>query len=196
MAESNAERYKVKLTSISNPSDRVYFNVSPELTESRNVNYKSLDLIHMPGNIFAYSNSSARSFSMVAKLVSRTVVEATNNAAKLRMLRSWTMPYFGTGTNNGEIGSPPDVLYLDAYSDGNATKPRNEQTISNIFQIPVVLTQLTNSYPSDMTYIPTDTGEPFPVIMNVDVLMTESHSPKEYSTFSLADFKAGNLSHF
>jgi len=220
MAELPQDRYKVKIASIANPNDVVVFNVTPELNETRNVNYKNLDLIHMPGNIYAYGNSSTRTFSLVAKFISRTVEEAEKNSRHLQLMRSWTMPYFGksgspetytakeTASQSREasnvkasrnlLGSPPDVLHLTAYADGTTLNqsPDVLDRVGNLYKIPIIITQLTNTYPSDITYIPLATGEPFPVIMNLDVQLTESHSPQEYSKFSLADFKAGNLSHF
>ena len=220
MADLPQDRYKVKLASIANPNDVVLFNVTPELNETRNVNYKNLDLIHMPGNIYAYGNSSTRTFSLVAKLVSRTVEEADLNSRRLQLMRSWTMPYFGqnngsetytskeTASQNREasnikasrsiLGSPPDVLHLTAYADGTTLNSTTDQPnrVGNLYKIPIVITQLTNTYPSDLTYIPLSTGEPFPVIMNMDVQLTEAHSPQEYNKFSLQDFKNGNLAHF
>lgn len=197
MTDAIKDRYKVKLTSISNSKDMVVFNVSPELTESRNVNYKSLELTHLPGSIYAYGSSGARTFSLVVKLVSRTLTEATENARKLRILRSWTMPYFGTSGIDNLLGSPPDVLYLDAYSEGGENyQSQLDYGVTNLYHIPTIITQLTNSYPSDVTYIPIATGEPFPVIMNLDILLTESHSPLEYSKFSLEDYKVGKMLNF
>lgn len=224
-----SENHKVRLSSITNPQNFIVFEVSPELNETRNVNYKSLDLLHMPGSIFAYSNSSTRTFNMVAKLVSRNIEEATRNSENLQLLRSWTMPYFGKTVNgltstqtenrdrinrnkksknvkrntkkepnnfgmNNILGQPPEVLHLNAYTDVVVTD--KEQFVGNINNIPVLITQLGNSYPADVTYFPTKYGEQFPVIMTLDVLLTETHSPKEYSNFSLSDYRSGKLTHF
>jgi len=225
-----SDNYKVRLSSITNPQDYVVFEATPEINETRNVNYKSLDLLHMPGSILAYANSSTRTFNMVIKLVSRNIDEATKNSENLQILRSWTLPYFGKssgglttkqienrnrldrnrkssrsndisksnpsdyGLHKNLLGQPPDLLHLNAYS--NFENNPNENFIGNINNVPVVVTQLGNSYPSDVTYFPTLHGEPFPVIMTVDILLTEAHSPKEYSNFSLSDFKNGRLPHF
>lgn len=224
------DNYKVRLSSITNPQDYIVFEASPEINETRNVNYKSLDLLHMPGSILAYGNSSTRTFNMVVKLISRNIEEATKNSENLQILRSWTLPYFGNsvtglttkqienrnrldrnkkssnvnditrsnpsdyGLHTNLLGQPPDLLHLNAYS--NYENNPNEEFIGNINNVPVVVTQLGNSYPSDVTYFPTRHGEPWPVIMTVDILLTEAHSPKEYSNFSLADFKNGRLPHF
>ena len=79
---------------------RVVFDVTPELSESRKVNYSSVDPIHMPGQIYVYKNTSARSFSLSGvKLISRTQEEAEKNLTYLWTLRGWTMPRFGSGSS-------------------------------------------------------------------------------------------------
>lgn len=225
-----SDNYKTKLNSINNPSDSIIFKVTPELNENRTVNYKSLDLLHMPGSIFAYGNSGTRTFNMVVKFIARNIEEATENSENLQLLRSWTLPYFGKadkglttkqieakdrisrnkklkknkdyikedpsnyGLNKNLLGQPPEILYFNAYS--NFQLDVEEGFTGNINNVPVVITQLGNNYPTDVTYFPTIHGEPFPVIMTVDILLTEIHSPKEYSNFSLFDYKNGTLSNF
>jgi len=217
-----SDRNKVSLRSINNPSDYVIFQVTPELTESRSVQYKTLDMMHSPGSIFAYNNSGSRTFSMSVKLISRTTDEATANSFNLQILRSWTLPYFGVdslkdadkavnrdvrdarkkrdaileghlgyGTHTNIVGQPPDVLYLNAYSD-----PNKDVTSRNINNVPVVLSQINLNYPADVAYFPTQEGEPFPTIMNIDLVLNETHSPQEYKKFSLGDFRNGALDHF
>ena len=212
MAEEG-DKYKVRLVSISNPAHRVLFNVTPEINENRNVNYENVDPIHMPGNIFIYGNTTSRTFNIVAKLISRNVKEATQNSRRLQLLRSWTMPYFGNAGGGGGgadrldfvnndfldhgsdniLGSPPDVLYLNAYADFDSGR---EKFTGNLNRVPVIVNQLGNSYQSDVDYIPTSTGEPFPIVMSVDIMLNETHSPNEYNKFNLNDFRNGKLENF
>ena len=103
------------------------------------------------------------------------------------------------------LGAPPDVLYLYAYStsknDGNSS---GRPTISgvNINRIPVVMTSLNITYPDDVDYIPTnsngspDISEPFPIKMDVDITLIETHSPREYEQFDLIKYKRGVLVNF
>ena len=78
----------------------VTFDVTPELTETRNVEYKTMNPIHMPGQIFVYGSTASRTFALSnVKLVSRTIEEATRNLQMLWTLRGWTMPYFGKGSS-------------------------------------------------------------------------------------------------
>ncbi|MGI0076474.1 MAG: hypothetical protein ACREAU_03605 [Nitrosopumilaceae archaeon] len=97
MATAGVENpYKAKLVHPLTARERVVFDVTPDINESRNVNYKTIDPIHMPGVIYAYGNTSSRTFSLSSvKLVSRTPKEAQSNLLNLQLLRSWCLPRFG-----------------------------------------------------------------------------------------------------
>lgn len=83
--------------------DYVQFEATPDISETRNVNYKSVDPIHAPGQIMSYINTSSRSFNLSSvKFISRTSQEATDNLDRLWVLRGWTMPRFGTSTLGGK----------------------------------------------------------------------------------------------
>lgn len=238
---SMTNSYKVKLTPKirTDEFDRpVVFEVTPDITENRVVNYKTMEPVHMPGAIHVYNNTSSRSYSVTnIKLISRSPEEATLNLARLNLLRSWTMPRFGrdsstlvyskaaTGLlqeykqytqerypyegeekkseNEGRVlkqrsvelvgyeelmGAPPPIVFLTAYA--------NSTQRGNIYKIPTVITNLTIPYPSEVDYISTLGGQPFPTIMTIDIQMTEVHSAREYEQFSLNKYRAGDLSGF
>lgn len=87
--------FKVKLNHPQIRSERVVFHVTPDVSESRNVNYSAVEPVHSPGQIFVYRNTSARVFNINARFISRNRQEATRNLVMLNYLRSWTMPRFG-----------------------------------------------------------------------------------------------------
>jgi len=192
--ESNP--FAVRLKSFLN-KDVVAFRVSPDISETRTASYKALDPIHLPGSIQIYTNTGPRTWSMSGiKLVSRNGYEAEENLATVNQLRSWMVPFFGeTDTTNGRggysadlLGSPPEVLQFSAYS--NLT----DKTKTNIRNIPVVMTSLSIPYPTDVDYIQTvETNQPFPSVMSIDILLMETHSPREFSQFDLIDFRQGTL---
>jgi len=213
-------------------TDIVVFDVTPDITESRNVEYKTMQPIHMPGQIFVYGSTNSRTFSLSAvKLVSRTVTEATENMRRVWNLRGWTMPHFGarsstlkisdfrrtmeglSGTEDDpyappnkrqqaqeRVGQPPQVLLLSAYADvpdevhaGSWTR----STPTNIHNVPVVIQSLSIPYPSDVDYIPTNTGQPFPRVMIIDIQLLETRAPREFSEgFSIQDYREGILRGF
>lgn len=91
--------YRVKLRNARTFSEVVIFEATPDLIETRNVNYKTVDPVHAPGQIFAYQNTSSRTFNISSiRLISRTPQEARFNLQRLWVMRSWTMPRFGKST--------------------------------------------------------------------------------------------------
>ncbi len=217
-------------------TNSVVFDVTPDITESRNVEYKTMNPIHMPGQIFVYGSTSSRQFQLGSvKLISRTTEEATRNIQTLWTLRGWTMPYFGLGSSTttdwqkffrrdmqdnpgfyandsqalkkllrGQelLGKPPEVLYLSAYSNAplmqhNGRGPWTRRFPTNIDNIPVVITSLSIPYPSDVDYIPTEDGQPFPRVMMLDIQLQETRAPREFTEkFSLQKFRQGTLVNF
>lgn len=248
--------YKVQLIPISSLRDgayndiynsRVVFEVTPSFAESRTADYSAVTPAHMPGSIQMYRSTQSRTFSITAKLISRTSQEAQVNRRYLQILRGWLMPYFGATNTLSEqnkqarielnqkidnvqaakqgvdqqtstqldalrkqigvqlTGAPPDVLYLYAYS-ASANYGTGERLMgtSNVNRVPVVMSSLNITYPEDVDYIPvsetltttTQSVEPFPVSINVDLTLLETHSPNEYERFDLNAYKAGKLANF
>jgi len=96
MADTLENPFTIKLVASTNPSDRVTFVVTPDLSEAQTVNYSTIEPVHMPGQIFVYKNTTSRTFSLSnIKLVSRTADEADQNLRTLWKLRGWTKPRFG-----------------------------------------------------------------------------------------------------
>jgi hypothetical protein len=286
--------YKVKLVNANAGSERVTFDVSPDFTENRAVNYTPLETVQAPGQIFIYKNTSSRTFDLGdVKLISRSQVEASKNMRNLQWIRSWTLPWFGGGTSSSslgttsnsaqsiagvevnqesleanekrmqettanmksdniveyahenenlvnvtstgekqaamlreqtrelfedpskliskgaalgtggsggsgsgsgsggeELGAPPAILYFSAYSSGN------DGNLTNLNKIPVVIQNLSISYPSDVDFIPTMSLEPMPTIMSISISLVETHAPIEYNNFSLMQYKEGILPRF
>lgn len=203
------QAYKVKLHHPAS-NTTVEFDAAPEISESGNVTYRSVDPIHSPGGINVFTNTASRTFSLSGiKLFSRTQSEATKNYNKLQIIKSWRYPTFGKVPNAADpvfgtqqLGQPPAVLELSAYA-----LPAASGSISSanglIHRVPVVITSLNITYPTDCDYIPTvnlpapldhiPTGIPMPTILPVDISLLESHSPKQYQQFSLTDMKRGRM---
>ncbi len=195
ISEEGGGDFRVRLRSLINTEDVVIFWVSPTVSESRQAQYTATDIVHHPGQLQIYKSSTARGYGIEAQLISRTAAEAQANIDTINLIRSWTMPYYGEGTQeselaNGEAGSrfgaPPDILELQGY--GNSKSSRI------IGPVPVVLTSYSWTWPNDVDYIKSSGGEPFPVIVSIHIDVVEALSQKQYSSFSLAAFKKGDLS--
>jgi len=185
MAVEDSNFLKVKLRSTLPGGSLVTFNVTPDVVENRNVNYKTMDPIHMPGGIHVYGSTASRTYNINnIRLVSRTSEEATKNLWAINVLRHWTTPYFGKSTisdeqNFNREASTGNVRVSEEQTRSNAETlglnvgreligaPPDVLFLSaysensargNIYKIPVVITNLSIPYPSDTDYIPTQLG--------------------------------------
>lgn len=100
--DETSVNFKVRLVSVLTmlqgaPGDikQVVFEVTPTLSETRSVDYNTVQPIHMPGGIPVYKTTGSRTFELSAHLISRNTADALQNMLYLQVLRSWTMPFFG-----------------------------------------------------------------------------------------------------
>lgn len=177
-------QFAVKLVS-QFAKDVVAFEIMPTISESHSVSYEDIVIAHHPGTIAKYAHTGSRTWSVSnIILASRNSDEATKNQITLNILRSWSQPFYGYGTektNPNELGAPPEVLTFTAYGD------------KNIGPINVVLESLSFEWPNDCDYLHTADGQPFPVLLHLTLSLKESWSPKEYSGFDLMAYKTGNM---
>lgn len=161
------------------------FEVMPRIDESRSVDYEQVTPVHHPGSIQKYRNTSNRSWRIAGRLMSRTAEEASKNMSMLNLVRSWMMPYYGEGTASSSVGSklgaPPPVLRFKAY--GNLM----------IGPVRCVLKDANWSFDNTLDYITTLEGNPFPVLLEINISLEEAWSPAEYSGFDLQLYKQGIL---
>ena len=164
--------------------------VMPRISETRSVEYDQNTPLHHPGAIMKYKSTGSRTWGISAQLISRNAEEAGQNRDYLNILRSWAMPYYGTGTAQNDkmakyLGAPPPVITLMAYGP------------KMVGPVKAVLTTYSWDYPNDVDYINTvDTNgdvQAVPVIISVTLSLTETYSPAEYSAFSLQKYRDGNM---
>lgn len=109
-------------------ASQVAFDITPTFSESRSVDYSAVTPVHMPGSMQVYRATGSRTFEIGAHLISRNVQDATKNMAYLQMLRSWTMPYFGTSQYHFASGNSDRAKAARARANqGDATRPLTEQ---------------------------------------------------------------------
>ena len=190
---TNDDDHKIRLTELVPGTNQetytLFFEVMPEIVESRTVSYEAVAPAQFPGAFQKYKSTDSTQWTVNATLISRTVVEATQNLEYLNRLRSWTMPYFGDVTGNQypeRLGAPPPVLIFSGFRQ------------HMIGPVPVVITSLNWNFPKDVDYIPaisptTSTSIPFPTVMQLGIQLVESFSTAEFNNFSLNDFRLGNF---
>lgn len=187
----------VTLTSNDTPFDassertQVVFNVMPQLVEAHQVEYEAVAPSQFPGAFQKYKGTASVVWTLNATFIARTSDEAELNKQYLDTLRGWTEGYFGGYTGRdypGYLGAPPPVLDLFGFRGLIGT-------------VPVVITSLNWDWPKDVDWLPTltkseydDNYVPFPAVLNVAINMVESYSINQFNSFSLADYRAGNMS--
>jgi hypothetical protein len=170
--------------SVSGALDTVIFDVMPRIDERGGADYEAVQPTHHPGVIQKYRYSTARSWSINAKLISRTRDEARRTLLIMNTIRSWRMPFFGEGTASSMpdfLGAPPPILTLKAYGT------------NMIGPVKCVMKDYNWAYDNTIDYIEADTGVAVPVIVEVSLSLEESWSPAETSSFSITDYKLGNM---
>lgn len=168
----------------------VNFSVSPDISENKSTNYIEVSDIRKPASLMIFMASPSRTFSLSAKLISRTSEEALKNFRDLNLMKSWAMP--DNSTDGVGIGGEfiqnlsPTILYLYGYG--------------SIFKgIQVVLKNLDIDYPSECDYIPLvkNGGKTkMPVVLNVKMSLQEIRSSEELQNFNLEQYKLGRMAYW
>jgi hypothetical protein len=191
ISENKTNELKVKLTS-QQFNETVTFEVMPSITENRAASYEEFTPLHHPGDILKYRSTTARSWTISTKLISRNVEEATKNLNIINVIRSWVMPFYGLGTErdkttNQFLGGPPPILTLSAYGK------------KMIGPVSCILENYSWEFPNNVDYLPAypdgpnGAPSPFPVVLNISLNLKESISPAEYSGFDLVKYKNGDM---
>jgi hypothetical protein len=112
--------FKAKLVHFRS-KEEVVFEATPDISESRSVDYQKIDPIHMPGSIMAYATTPSRTFGVSnIKLISQTRAQADVNMAKLQTLRSWCMPRFGKGMSYLSASEVPVKSVIASTAPGQS----------------------------------------------------------------------------
>jgi hypothetical protein len=159
--------YKVSLTG---GCSRVIFEASSPVTESRSANYDGFNLVHLPTDIWAYRNTTARHFGITGKLVSRNAGEAAANSRNVDLIRSWILPDFGGS------GATPPIILFSAYYNTNLT---NVQCLIKSYSI---------TFPDDVDWIydnaklnagNTVGSSAMPVVCTIQIDLEEAYTPEQ-----------------
>lgn len=202
--------------------ESVVFQITPEVSESRTVSYVDISDVRLPSSILIWTGSPSRNFTIGAKLFARTEAEADLAFKYKSLLQSWTVSNvnylngsnfnqtnvtdLAVGASGGDFlfSGTPDVLYLEGYG-------------GQLRRIPVVITALNITYPTDVDYIQTSGRNPdelhevtttsndisyqkvsVPIIQDISITLKEAREidakdGRSISSFNMENFKAGIL---
>jgi hypothetical protein len=167
IGSSSNKEFKVSLAD--GLGNRVVFDSSPTIEESRQVQWDSYQITHLPANLITFKSTGSRTLSINVKLVSRTSLEAAENYKRMKLIRYWSVPSFGIYGD----GSPPNILTLNGFT-------------THFKNIQVVLNSYSWSFPEDVDWIHTG-SEPFPTVITISLSMQETFSPEQLVFFDKGD---------
>lgn len=131
------------LTPLRNTNGLV-FPYQPTITYQQDVNYSSIDLVHVNQELYAYTRTNAVKLTVQGQFTVQNQKEGIYALACIHFLRTVTKMYFGASSNPG---TPPPVLLFDAYG----------KYMFN--QLPVIVTSFSVGLPNDVDYVPVDLSE-------------------------------------
>lgn len=161
----------------------VRFRLTPEITEAGSVSYAEIHEARVPASFLIYIGTPSRTWSINAKMLSRTVEEADRTWREINILRSWRMPENGAMSVDGG-GNAPTIVNLYGYG--------------KTFQaIPTVITSLNIEWPSDVDYIKDSQGTDIPILMSVSISLKEAHQHQDImNDFNILSYRLGTLEHW
>lgn len=116
-----SDKDRVRLTSKTS-GHTVKFDVTPDLSETIEVNYSTVQPTQAPGGFQVYEGTSPRSFNLSGiRLISRTMEEATRSLIYMNRLKGWAYPYFGLGTAKAENNKTKRQQERELESDSPGT---------------------------------------------------------------------------
>lgn len=156
-------------------ANSVIFYASPEVEESGQTIYISMDDIRSPASLMIWMGSPSRTFSINAKLISRTVAEAADSVRQKNLLQAWRMP-LGGGIGQSSV---PSIISLNGYG-------------GQFQNIPTVVQSVSFSFPTDVDYITVGKFD-VPIVWPVSVVLREFHTKNDMEGFDYNAYKSGTL---
>lgn len=161
----------------------VEFDIAPDMSEERQVNYLAISEIRQPGSLHIYMGTNGRTFTINAKLVTTNDEQAVANYDRITALKAMTMPeknYVGILGDDG----PPVPVRLYGYG-------------LRLHGIPCVVTSLSIPYPEDVDYYYYTGNDKktfgIPIVNTISITLQEIRSMDELEQFNIEQFKKGDL---
>lgn len=160
----------------------IMFPIQPDITYSQSVAYTPYDLTHTNYTFNAYRNTPSPDIQLTCQFASVTDDEARYTYAVLHFLRSVSKMFFGKNQSSPVAGTPPPVLEFSAFG----TQQFN--------RIPVIVSQFSTTYDSNVDLKLFDGDTQIPVMMNMFIQLTVQQNPdRQKNNFTTNDFISGRL---
>ena len=157
------------------------FPFHPDITYSASANYSPYDMTHTNYTFHAYRNSPSPSIQLNTTFASTTTDEVEYTLGVLHFLRSVTKMFFGKNQTSAPVaGTPPPVLEFSAFGQ------------QQFNQIPVVVSNFSTTYDSNVDLKLLDGDTQIPVMMNMFIQLTIQQNPaRQKEVFTTSDFISG-----
>jgi hypothetical protein len=160
----------------------VLFPYTPTIQVSHKASYEMQSLVHTNYVTPMYQHSAVDNIGIQAQFTANYPAEAEYMVAMMHFFRAVTKMFYG---QDSIAGTPPPVLYLDAYGP------------YTFDHVPVVVTSFDYSMPADVDYISCEVAgykQKIPTIMNISLSMIPTYSRDKISNeFGLQKFVSGGL---
>jgi len=160
----------------------VLFPYTPTIQVAHKASYDMMSLVHTNYVTPQYQHSQIDNISIQGVFTANYPAEAEYMMAMLHFFRTVTKMFYGKGNLTG---TPPPVLYLDAYGP------------YAFDHIPVVITGFDYTFPNDVDYISCSTNgqtQRVPTSLSVNLSMVPTYSRNNISNnFGLTEFSNGSL---
>lgn len=158
----------------------IMFPIQPDITYSQSVGYNAYDLTHTNYTYQAYRNTPSPDIQLTCQFASVTDEEARYTFAVLHFLRSITKMFFGMNQTNPAPGTPPPVLEFSAFGQNQFN------------MIPVVVSQFSTTYDSNVDLKLFDGSTQIPTMMNIFMQLTVMQNPdRQKMKFTTNNFISG-----
>lgn len=160
----------------------VLFPYTPTIQVGHKASYDPMSLVHTNYTAPQYQHSQIDNISIQGVFTANYPAEAEYMVAMMHFFRSVTKMFYG---KDQLAGTPPPVLYLDAYGP------------YAFDHIPVVITGFDYTYPNDVDYISCSIKtqkQKVPTSLTVNLTMMPTYSRNNISNnFGLVNFSQGTL---
>jgi hypothetical protein len=112
---------------LSSPYNSVVFFVTPDISESRSVNYAEISDVRLPASILIWMGSPSRNFSLNAKFIARSKAEADVAFRNVNLLKSWCV----TNSIIGPEGTITATSQKDYLQEIDPTNPADVPAVNN-----------------------------------------------------------------
>jgi len=164
------------------PTSGVLFPYPPTITVSHRANYESENLLHSNYTTPYYTHSAVDSISIQGRFTAQTENEAKYILSMMHFFRTVTKMFYAGKDNRG---TPPPVLYLDAYGQ------------YMFDHIPIVVKDFNYTLPNDVNYMTVTFMNKVckvPLDLNITLDTMPLYSRNKISNnFDLQSFSKGSL---